>query len=283
MAREPQETATVRATESSVEIASGEHLLRGVVHQPGQDTPAAGILFVHPFAEEKKCSHRVFVEMARAAAAAGCAVLRFDFRGCGDSTGAFEEADLAAWRADLHAAFAYAREHLGAKRMGLLGLRLGATLAAELAEEELDLAFLLLWEPVAEGERYLALTMRRSMMRKRLTVHEGGTEASAEDAEGEEEGGEVDFDGYLVSPQMQEQIAEVNLLSDPKAYPGPTLVLNLSGRSKVSATFDKLTSLYVSGEAQAVRQEPIWSTVGLVDPAPTVNASLEWLTKTLGL
>jgi exosortase A-associated hydrolase 2 len=281
--RETPQTATTGVTEASVEFASGEHVLRGVVHRPAQNPPAVGILFVHPFAEEKKCSHRAFVETARAAAAAGCAVLRFDFRGCGDSSGSFEDADLTAWRADLRAAFDYAKAHLGAKRMGLVGLRLGATLAAELAEEELDLAFLMLWEPVTEGARYLALTMRRSMMRKRLTAHEGGVEFDGEDGEDDEEPAEVDFDGYLVSTETQRQIAEIDLLDESKAYPGPTLVLNLSGRAKVAPAFEKLTSLYVSGEAQTVRQEPIWSTVGLVDPAPTIGASLGWLARTLGL
>ncbi len=282
MPREAQETAE-RATEESVELASGEAVLRSVVHRPAQPVPAAALLFVHPFAEEKKCSHRVFVEAARAAAAAGCVALRFDFRGCGDSSGAFEEADLTAWRADLRTAFAYAKGRLGAKRIGLLGLRLGATLAAELAEEELDLAFLMLWEPVTDGERYLALTMRRSAMRKRLTVHEGGTELGEEPEDEDGAAAEVDFDGYRVPPEMQRQIAEIDLLDEPKAYPGPALVLNLSGRSRVAPVFEKLASLYVSGEAQAVRQEPIWSTVGLVDPTPTIRASLGWLTRMLGL
>jgi len=263
-----------------VEFESGGFTLRGVVHRPVQEPPVAGIVFVHPFAEEKKSSYRVFVEMARAAADAGCGVLRFDFRGCGDSEGLFEEAGPEAWRGDLRRAFSLAKETFGAPRMGLLGLRLGAALAAELAEEELELAFLLLWEPVAEGERYLSLTMRRSMLRRKLTEHEGG-EALAE--EEEEEAGEVDFDGYLVPAEIQRQIAEIDLLAESKAYPGPTLVLNLSGRSKVAPAVEKLASRYVSGEAQAVRQEPIWSTVGLVDATPTITASLEWLRKTLGL
>lgn len=268
--------------ESSVEFESDGQMLRGIVHRPSQEPPTAGIVFVHPFAEEKKCSHRTFVEAARRAAEqAGCASLRFDLRGCGDSDGCFEEATLTGWRTDLRAATAFAAQRLGSERLGLIGLRLGATMAAEVAEEDISLAFMALWEPILDGERYLSLTMRRSMMRRKLTAHEGGAEAETDTSDDEE--GLVDFDGYLVPPEMRASIGEIDLLTHPKAYPGPTLVLNLSPRPKVAPAMEDLASLYVSGEARAVRQEPLWSTVGLVDPTPTVDATLEWLARTTGI
>ena len=52
------------------------------------------IVMCHPLGEEKLWSHRVFVSFARDLAAAGFAVLRFDFRGEGDSDRDFEETDL---------------------------------------------------------------------------------------------------------------------------------------------------------------------------------------------
>ncbi len=268
------------AAESSVEFASRGAVLRGVLHLPASGAPAGGLVFVHPFAEEKKSAHRPFVEMARAACAAGLGVLRFDFRGCGDSDGAFEEATLEDWRADLRAALALAREKIGSERVGLLGLRLGASLAAELAEEEITLACLVLWEPIVDGERYLSLTMRRSALRKKLTAHEGGGAEEVPEAEDE---ALVDFDGYLVLPAVQAQIAAVNLLVEPRGYPGPVLIVNLSPRPKVAAPLEELASEYVQGEAVTVRQEPIWSTVGLVDPAPTISQTMGWLKRTLRL
>ncbi len=266
--------------EVSVEFESNGHVLRGVVHQPAQD-PVAGLVFVHPFAEEKKCSHRVLVEAARAASDMGCAVLRFDLRGCGDSDGDFADATLDGWREDLRAALAYGRAELPCDKLGLLGLRLGGALAAELAETELDLVCPAVWEPVVDGARYLSLTMRRSMMRKKLTAHEGGDEAPEEEDEPGET--EIDFDGYLVPAEVQAEISAIDLLAEPKAFPGPALVLNLSPRSKVAVPMEELASLYVSGEAQVVRQEPIWSTVGLVDPAATLSITSEWMRRALGI
>lgn len=266
--------------ESSVQFGSDGHVLRGVLHRPTSE-PKAGLVFVHPFAEEKKCSHRVMVEMARAAASMDCAVLRFDLRGCGDSDGEFPEVTLADWRADVRRAFTYARDELGCEAYALLGLRLGATLAVELAEEEIELGCLALWEPVVDGKRYISHTMRRSMMRKKLTAHEGGGEAT--EAPDETETGEVDFDGYLVRPEVREALSEIDLLSKAKAYPGPALVLNLTPRQKAAAPMEELAATYVSGEVQVVRQEPIWSTVGLVDPTPTIAATTEWLSQALGI
>jgi exosortase A-associated hydrolase 2 len=270
--------------ESSVEFESGGHTLRGIIHRPAETPPAAGMVFVHPFAEEKKCSHRTLVETARRAAAIGCASLRFDLRGCGDSDGRFGEATLDGWRADLWAAIATAKRALDCDRLGLLGLRLGATLAAEAAEEDVTLGFLVLWEPIVDGRRYLSLTMRRSMMRKKLTAHEGGNGAGAPaDEEPDETDAVIDLDGYLVPPGTQEEMVEIDLLSAAKAFPGPTLVLNLSARPKVAAPLEQLASLYVSGEAIAVRQEPVWSMVGLVDPTPTIDVTLEWLARAAGI
>ena len=48
---------------------------------------AAAFVFCHPLTEEKLWTHRVFVTFARELAAAGHTVLRFDYRGNGDSDG----------------------------------------------------------------------------------------------------------------------------------------------------------------------------------------------------
>ena len=107
---------------------SGGEPLHGVLHVASEPASRALVL-CHPFAEEKKCAHRTMVEAARAIAEAGIAVLRFDHRGCGDSPGSFGACDVHDWRADIRGALECAARETGATA-GLLGLRLGATLAA---------------------------------------------------------------------------------------------------------------------------------------------------------
>jgi exosortase A-associated hydrolase 1 len=76
---------------------SGEHLL-AVLHPAAA---ATGVVVVVGGPQYRAGSHRQFVLLARALAAAGFPVLRFDLRGMGDSTGRFPgfehcDADIAA-------------------------------------------------------------------------------------------------------------------------------------------------------------------------------------------
>src|SRR5262245_40701144 len=70
----------------------GEELL-GVLHEPGSQeagtAPAStGVIIVVGGPQYRVGSHRQFVLMARELAGRGHAVLRFDYRGMGDSDGA---------------------------------------------------------------------------------------------------------------------------------------------------------------------------------------------------
>jgi len=263
--------------ERPVTINSGGARLHAVLHLPTEPRGRA-LAFCHPFAEEKKCAHRSMVDAARACAEAGWAVLRFDLRGCGDSPGRFVAADLDDWRADVVAAMDAAARETGSERVGLLGLRLGAALAAQVAEEHPEVACLALWEPIVDGGRYIQQNLRRSMIKAMVTAHEGGEEdAGAARAAGALGEGTVDFDGYQVSERLREQIGAIDLLAQPRAYAGPVLVVNLTAREEVAGPLAELASAYARGQAVAVRQEPLWQRIGVIDASPTIEATLTWL------
>ncbi|MGC9318103.1 MAG: alpha/beta fold hydrolase [Armatimonadota bacterium] len=267
----------VALEERLVTIESGGQGLHGLLHLP--ETPATrAMVFCHPFAEEKKCAHRTMVEAARALAEAGWAALRFDLRGCGDSPGEFGASDLDDWRADLGSAVTWVRRELSPRRAGLLGLRLGATLAAQVAEERDDVDCLVLWEPIVDGGRYIKQNLRRSMIKAMMTCHEGGEDAEGAAWQAHALGeGTVDFDGYRVPERMREQIAATNLLAGPRAFAGPVLVVNLSAGDTVAEPLRRLADAYPAGGAAAVRQEPVWQRIGVIDGTPTTELTVEWL------
>lgn len=69
---------------------AGERLL-GILHQPAAVTTRTGMVLVVGGPQYRVGSHRQFVLLARDLAASGIPVLRFDYRGMGDSTGGFRE------------------------------------------------------------------------------------------------------------------------------------------------------------------------------------------------
>jgi uncharacterized protein len=84
-------TSTIAREEAITFNCEGETLV-GILHHPADGAPpeaaATGVVVVVGGPQYRAGSHRQFVHLARALAVAGHAVLRFDVRGMGDSTGA---------------------------------------------------------------------------------------------------------------------------------------------------------------------------------------------------
>ncbi len=96
-------------------------------------------------------------QLAIRLSATGIHTLRFDFFGTGDSAGEMVDADLAGWETDIELAMEELLDIVGSARMTLIGLRLGATLAARVAaRRSRDLDALVLWDPILSGPDYLA-------------------------------------------------------------------------------------------------------------------------------
>jgi exosortase A-associated hydrolase 2 len=128
--------------------------------------PAAGmaqrgaVLLVPPFAEEMNKSRRQLFLQGRSLAAAGYAVLLADLSSTGDSEGEFADASWEKWLDDLLSAATWLRDR-GAGRLTLLGLRLGALLAAELARRLPEPPNrMVLWQPVPSGSQHLDQFLR---------------------------------------------------------------------------------------------------------------------------
>ena len=71
-------------------------------------------------------------------AARGVHSLRFDYFGTGDSAGETTEADLKGWCGDIETAIDELTHMTGCRRVILIGMRLGGTLAAEVAAKRPD-------------------------------------------------------------------------------------------------------------------------------------------------
>jgi alpha-beta hydrolase superfamily lysophospholipase len=120
------------------------------VHHPARRPAHRAVLVCPPLLFEQARSHRLLAQMADALAAAGCAVLRFDYLGTGDSEG--EDAAFSPGQAqlDLACAAAALRERSRGLPQTVLAVRAAALLVAPRCAE-LDIRALWLWQPVLDG------------------------------------------------------------------------------------------------------------------------------------
>lgn len=121
------------------------------IHVP-DETPAPGIVMCHGFTGQRMEAHFLFVKAARELCAAGFNVLRFDFRGSGESDGRFRDMTASREIEDALQALQVMRTEptVDADRVGLIGLSLGGLVAACTAARDGDVRALVLWSAVAD-------------------------------------------------------------------------------------------------------------------------------------
>jgi pimeloyl-ACP methyl ester carboxylesterase len=108
-----------------------------------------------PLFNEYMRTHPALRELAVALAGKGQHVLRFDYRGTGDSFGDLGEVTVSDWLGDIALAVREGREISGSSVVRLLGVRAGALLACRSAGALGDIQRLVLWDPVPDGAGYL--------------------------------------------------------------------------------------------------------------------------------
>ena len=146
-------------TERQICFTQGGQKLYGFLHAPTGAGPHPGIAMLHGFGSNHIEAHALFPKAARSLASEGFAVLRFDFRGSGDSEGEFSEASIQTEIDDAHAAldFLVAQPEVDGSRLGLIGMSLGGLVAACTAAARPHVRALALWAPVAHlGELFAA-------------------------------------------------------------------------------------------------------------------------------
>jgi exosortase A-associated hydrolase 2 len=231
---------------------------------PGRER-GRGVIYVHPFGDEMHKSRRMAALQSRRLAGEGYSVLQIDLHGCGDSSGEFVDARWESWSSDVRAAMQWLKQRVDGP-LSLWGLRLGATLACDVARDRgLEIDQLLLWQPVVEGGQFLSQFLRTRLAGEMLA---GGAATSAlgELRKQLAEGRSLEIAGYELHPAMASAIERMALSAtvpaarrvrwcELAAEPG----LPLRPASRRVLDMWQARGLDVSGTS--IAGEPFWATI----------------------
>lgn len=251
-----------------------------LAHAP-TGAPRGAIVYVHPFAEEMHKSRRMAALQARALAARGWLVLQVDLFGCGDSAGDFGEARWETWAHDVRAGLDWVRAQAPGP-LALWGLRLGATLACELAADPaLGVGRVVLWQPVASGEQFLSQFLRLRLAAEML----GGGAATS--APGElraqlAQGHTLEIAGYDLHPHLAAAIERAQLVSlRPAVKRVDWLEVGAEAAATVRPGSQRVVERWraerVDVRTRAVAGEAFWSTLEIAECAALLEATEEAL------
>jgi dienelactone hydrolase len=186
--------------------------LFGWVHVP-ESPGGQGVVLCPSIGIEGEATQLAYRTLAVALADAGCAVLRFDYDGTGDSVGAPDDPDrFDAWIASIDFGLDYLRD-AGAVHLHLVGARLGAALAARAAADRDDVASLTLWYPWTKGSQFVRY---QRALRRMYAVGE------APDAVN----GSTEIPGFVLDPDLTRDLKTLNTGDPSRTYPKAVLVID---------------------------------------------------------
>jgi alpha/beta superfamily hydrolase len=230
-----------------------------------------GLVLCNPFGYEAMCTHRTVRHFAQAAAAAGIPALRFDYDGTGDSAGTdLDPGRRDAWLASIHEAIETLRRECGCERVCLLGIRLGATLAAVAASSRTDVAGLIAIAPVINAKAFI-----REMRALQMATVAGAAAAGSPSTDTP-----MEITGFLLSLAARNELSQMDLMKLPRAPAPAVLVLDRSDLPGAQSWYQHLRSCDARASYHALPGyvEMMLSPHSARVPQEMLQNALEWLT-----
>ena len=183
----------------------------GVYHPPGMSTRPLGLVLCYPLGQEYIRVHRAFRQLAEQLASDGAHVLRFDYRGTGDSYGDLDRATVSDWLEDASNAVEELKTLGSLNRVSVMGLRFGALVASHLAAARKDINGLAVWDPILSGSAAvaeMAAYVREESNRRPIEI---GREPDPGNFVSPD--GSIHFNGFDFPAHLLEDLKSLDLLS----------------------------------------------------------------------
>ena len=181
--------------------------LFGAYHPPTRPNRQEGIVLCNPYGQEYMRAHRSLRRLAINLSGQGFSVLRFDYRGTGDSAASLEDVTTDDWQQDIQHAIQELIDIAAVPKVPLLGLRLGALLAGSVAASNPRATRLVMWDPIVHGQEYID-ELRADI----ASATPSRSKFIAPD-------GTMHFNGFSMSAEFQQQLAGLDLIGAVKSSP----------------------------------------------------------------
>jgi pimeloyl-ACP methyl ester carboxylesterase len=140
-------------------------------HPPTGADRSELIVVCPPLLSEYMRTYAALREVAVALAERGWHVVRFDYRGTGDSSGELMDVALQDWFDDVVTVTSEAKDISRCRSVSALAVRVGALIALGAQRDQTMFDRLVLWDPVLSGAEYLAAFTARSLKRTSVRGH----------------------------------------------------------------------------------------------------------------
>ena len=202
--------------------------LYGCVHLPEARQGRPGLVLVPAVGRERHRAYRELRWLARELADCGWPVLRFDYRGEGESSGTFATSTMSSRVSDIGAAIDELVSHSGVTEVCLVGFHLGAALALAVAASE-GVSRLVLCDPITHVKAY-----GRNLLRSNIILQ---NQYFGHADQGEEalrktlaDGGTISVYGYRMAQPLLEEIEAFDPAPHLAAFPGRSLLVGFAPR-----------------------------------------------------
>jgi pimeloyl-ACP methyl ester carboxylesterase len=247
-----------------------------------EDRKVAGaVVFCPSMGLEAAYSARAVRDLAHRLAASRWVALRMDYAGMGDSAGSWTDPHLVSeWLHGVREGIQYVRD-LGVPRVAVVGLRLGATLAASELARSGEVDDLVLWDPCPTGKAFLREQRALWAFLRSQAIEWGILEEDQVWGSGDEsEAGSFEAPGAMFSSQTMLELEPLAIAPADRGLAGRELILTRKGR-KVPRTLEGRRTLPGVEFEEITGQEALLD-ISALKPEQTLGRIVSWLTESSG-
>lgn len=251
--------------------------LFGVLARPS-GRAHTGIVICPPCGEEMVSTYARFARWSKELADRGFAVMRYHARGTGESDGKSTDFTVTGAAEDAASAVKWMRENGNVERVGLFGLRFGATAAVH-AKAEAD--FLILWAPILNLRTYIRDLLRMRITKDMIHLRADRVKVTAKDLTAELEAGRsIDLLGYETSPELHRQMT--TLASWPDEAPCQEILwLTLPSEHTQAETIASVwKNRGCHANVLAFKEQIFWEDFSSDFPHQFAETSIAWMDRT---